>query len=196
MIYKVIAILILLAFHSCYGIKMLQQKKAGIQTDQLGKGKTDLPRIIENTLKICSFAIVIAELISVFFFDYENSKIIRVAGLIIACAGTLVFTKAVLDVKSNWRAGVSETDQTDLVTGGIYGWSRNPAFLGFDLMYIGVLMAFFNVPLLIITIITIVVFHLQIVNVEEDFLIVHFGREYIEYRNRVNRYFGKRAVRQ
>ena len=39
-----------------------------------------------------------------------------------------------------WRAGISETDKTELVTEGIYQISRNPAFLGFDLLYIGILL--------------------------------------------------------
>ncbi len=39
-----------------------------------------------------------------------------------------------------WRAGVSEKEKTELVTAGIYRWSRNPAFLGFDLLYIGFLL--------------------------------------------------------
>ena len=39
-----------------------------------------------------------------------------------------------------WRAGIPETDKTELVTEGIYQISRNPAFLGFDLLYIGILL--------------------------------------------------------
>ncbi len=34
-----------------------------------------------------------------------------------------------LTMKNNWRAGVSHTDKTELVTDGIYQISRNPAFL-------------------------------------------------------------------
>ena len=39
-----------------------------------------------------------------------------------------------------WRAGISETDKTELVTEGIYQISRNPAFLGFDVLYFGILL--------------------------------------------------------
>lgn len=41
------------------------------------------------------------------------------------------------------RKGI-KTDQTELVTNGIYRFSRNPAFLGFDLVYIGILLMFFS----------------------------------------------------
>lgn len=43
-------------------------------------------------------------------------------------------------MRDSWRAGISETDKTELVTEGIYQISRNPAFLGFDLLYIGILL--------------------------------------------------------
>jgi len=35
-------------------------------------------------------------------------------------------------------------------------------------------------------------FHLQIVNVEEDFLVATFGDAYVDYKKRVNRYLGRK----
>ena len=94
-------------------------------------------------------------------------------------------------MKDNWRAGVSKLDKTSLVTSGIYSVSRNPAFLGFDLMYIGILITFFNYCLLVLTIFTVVLFHLQIIMVEEKFLIKTFGDDYLYYCKSVKRYIGK-----
>ena len=196
MIYKIMACLILLIFYSVYVIKMLQQRREGIKTDNLGKGKKGFIRIIEVLLKICSYIIVVAEIISIIIYNQTINPYVRIIGLIIAALGTLVFIKAVIDMKNNWRAGISKNEKTELVTNGIYGWSRNPAFLGFDLTYIGIAMAFFNIPLLIISIVTVIVFHLQIVNVEEDFLIANFGQEYVNYKKSVNRYFGKKLTRK
>lgn len=95
-------------------------------------------------------------------------------------------------MRDSWRACVSKTDKTDLVTSGIYRFSRNPAFLGFDLVYLGILLMFFNLPLYIISLLAIIILHLQIVNVEEDFLIETFGEEYLNYKKNVCRYFGRR----
>lgn len=116
----------------------------------------------------------------------------RCVGVLIAVAGDLVFVVSVVTMKDSWRAGVSETDKTELVTDGIYRFSRNPAFLGFDLVYIGILLMFFNWILFFLSVFAIIMFHLQIVNVEEDFLIVAFGDDYIQYKNKVNRYFGRK----
>ena len=38
----------------------------------------------------------------------------------------------------------------------------------------------------------VVFFHLQIVNVEEDFLIEAFGNEYLQYKSKVCRYLGRK----
>ncbi len=62
------------------------------------------------------------------------------------------------------KAGVSKTDKTELVTNGMYQISRNPAFLGFDLLYIGTLLMFFNWILCFLTVFAVIMYHLQIVN--------------------------------
>ena len=106
--------------------------------------------------------------------------------------GVLAFIVSVTQMKENWRAGVQKEEKTNLVTTGIYSISRNPAFLGFDLMYIGILFSFFNWFLCFATGFAVVFFHLQIVNVEEDFLIEAFGNEYLQYKSKVCRYLGRK----
>ena len=59
-------------------------------------------------------------------------------------------------------------------------------------MYIGILLSFFNWYLCLGTCLAVVLFHLQIVNVEEDFLIEAFGEEYLEYKKKVARYIGRK----
>lgn len=59
-------------------------------------------------------------------------------------------------------------------------------------MYAGILLMFFNWILLAVTLFAMLMLHLQIVNVEEDFLITTFGDTYLEYRKKVNRYFGRK----
>lgn len=89
------------------------------------------------------------------------------------------------------RKGI-KTDQTELMTNGIYRFSRNPAFLGFDLVYIGILLMFFHWILLAASVFVGVMLHLQIVYVEEGFLKEVFGEEYLEYQKKVCRYLGRK----
>ena len=117
---------------------------------------------------------------------------LRICGAVIGALGAVVFVTSVVTMRDSWRAGVSKTDKTELVTDGIYQLSRNPAFLGFALVYIGILLMFFNPWLLVVSLFAMIMFHLQIVNVEEDFLLETFGQEYLAYKKKVNRYIGRK----
>ena len=192
MTYKIIAILIMIAFYGVYCIKLISQRKQGIQTNLLGKGKEGFVKAIEISLKIVTFIVPIVELISIYMNTYIEIIWIRVLGCILGILGVGVFVISILTMRDSWRAGVPNDEKTELVTTGIYAYSRNPAFLGFDLIYLSILFMFFNRGLLVITVLTVVMFHLQIVKVEEDFLIKTFGEEYLEYRKKVCRYIGRK----
>ena len=192
MIYQIIAIIILAVFYGCYFIKMISQRRKGIQTDQIGKGKVGFVKFIEVTMKIITIIVPIAEIVSIILNTSVLPLWTRIVGICIAVTGVAVVITSVVTMRDSWRAGVSKTDKTDLVTSGIYSFSRNPAFLGFDLVYIGILLMFFNLIQFIISVFGVVIFHLQIVNVEEDFLIDTFREEYINYKKKVCRYFGRR----
>jgi len=189
---SLITLALMAAFYACYFAKMIKQRKQGICTDQLGKGKEGFVKFIEVTLKITTYLLPVFQIISIFLYSGTLHIALRVAGVIVTAVGVFVFIISVVQMKDNWRAGVQREEKTKLVTTGIYSMSRNPAFLGFDLMYIGILFAFFNWYLCLATGFALVLFHLQIVNVEEDFLIEAFGDEYIQYKTKVCRYIGRK----
>lgn len=195
MAFKLISIAALIAFYGCYFVKMLHQKRQGIQTDQIGKGKTGFVKFVEITMKIAAVLVFTADIISIFLVEGHSFTPIRVTGAVMSVTGTIVFILAVRTMRDSWRAGVSKTDKTELITTGIYKFSRNPAFLGFDLLYIGILLMFFNWILFILTLFAVIMYHLQIVNVEEDFLLSAFGDEYLQYKKKVCRYIGRKRYR-
>lgn len=192
MIFKIITIGLMATFYISYFAKMISQRKQGISTDQLGKGKEGFVKFIEVTLKISTYVLPIIQLISILQYTGKVNVLLRVIGCVITTVGVLIFIISVVQMKDNWRAGVQREDKTNLVTTGIYSISRNPAFVGFDLMYIGILFTFFNWYLCFATSLVLVFFHLQIVNVEEDFLVETFGEEYIQYKKKVCRYIGRK----
>lgn len=189
---KIITLTLMAIFYICYFAKVISQKKQGIKTDQLGKGKEGFVKFIEIALKISTYILPVIQIVSIILCPVSSYKALKIAGVVITALGVFIFIVAVLQMKENWRAGIQKNTKTNLVTTGIYSISRNPAFLGFDLMYIGILFSFFNWYLFFITAIVVSLFHLQIVNVEEDFLIEAFGQEYIEYKKKVFRYLGRK----
>ena len=105
--------------------------------------------------------------------------------------GDVIFLISVIYIKNSWRAGIPDSDKTELVTGGIYRFSRNPAFLGFDFMCTGVLLMYFNPLTAVFSAFAAVMLHLQILQ-EERFLTERFGEAYIQYKTHTLRYLGRR----
>ena len=176
-------------FYTSYFCKMILQRKQGIQTDQIAKGDKP-PKVlrIEFLMKIATYLIVPVELISICGKVQMWDNFYCWIGIMIATVGILTFILAMLTMRDSWRAGIPESDKTELVTNGIYRFSRNPAFLGFDLMYIGLLISFFNLLHLIVAVFAIIMLHLQILQ-EEVFLGRVFGEDYVYYKEHTGRYF-------
>ena len=192
---KITAIVIMAVFYSAYLGKKSAQRRQGITTNQIGKG--DKPRkvlLIENIMGWATFSVIPIEIISVILYPkmtlipaLKSCPILQWAGLAIAAIGVVFFIVAMLTMADSWRAGIPDSDKTAFVQRGIYRISRNPAFVGFDMMYIGLLMAFPNIIHLLFAVFPVVMLHLQI-RQEEDFLRKTFGTEYEEYCKKVRRY--------
>ena len=139
---------------------------------------------------IATVGIIPAQLLSITFGWSHLSANARLTGFCVGMVGDLIFLISVLCMKDNWRAGIPANEKTELVTDGIYAYSRNPVFLGFDLQYLGVLLMYCNLLIGMFTVFAIVMLHLQILQ-EERYLTATFGRAYLDYRHRVFRYLGR-----
>lgn len=187
--YKSYALLILIIFYSIFFIKMLIQKRKGIKTRQVGSIKEKRIRIIEILMSVSTLLIVPIQLISIFLdYNYSNNCI-RYIGLFIGITGDIIFLISVITMKNSWRVGISKNDKTKLITNGIYKISRNPAFLGFDLMYIGITLLYSNILTIIFSLFAVIMLHLQILE-EEKYLEKNFKDEYKVYKSKTNRYLG------
>lgn len=107
----------------------------------------------------------------------ENCAVYR---LFRGLGGGCRFPEAVLCMKDSRCAGISEKDKTVLVTNGLYAFSRNPAFLGFDLMYLGIFLLYGNVLNGLCTVFAVVMLHLQILQ-EKKYMTDIFWQAYCEY---------------
>ena len=192
--YRLLALLVLALFYAVYFGKQLAQKRRGIQTRQIGRRKERTLHTVEVLMGIATLCAPAAQLLSIAFGWSLMPAGARFTGFLLGLLGDAVFLAAVLTMRDSWRAGIPDKDETTLVTDGIYRFSRNPAFLAFDLQYIGVLLMFFHAATLICTVFAMVMLHLQILQ-EERFLTAVFGQPYLDYRRRVFRYLGRRKVK-
>lgn len=189
--YWLLALVVLALFYGIYFGKMLAQKRRGIRTHQIGLRREKKLHLVETLMSVATFVIVPAQLASIAFGWSWMPAGARFTGFWIALLGDGIFLAAVLCMKDSWRAGIPKKDKTAIVTTGIYAFSRNPAFLGFDFMYIGVLLMYCNWLTIPLTLFAVVMLHFQILQ-EEPYLTATFGVEYLSYKKRVFRYLGRR----
>lgn len=190
--YKILSFIILIIFYGVYIAKMLIQRSKGIKTDQMAKGKKEKKLFLtELIMKIATYSVVLVSVLSIIFDKTAPNIAMLVLGIVLGLLGDLVFLISVVTMRDNWRAGIPQEDKTNIVTYGIYKISRNPAFLGFDLVYLSVLVLNFNFVLLLFSLFAMTMLHLQILQ-EEKFLEKTFGKEYLDYKSKVFRYFGRK----
>ena len=189
--YRLLALFVLAVFYGIYLIKQWMQKRRGIRTMQIGRRKDSQIHTVETLMGVATVGIIPAQLLSIAFGWSHLPASARFTGFCVGMVGDLIFLISVFCMKDSWRAGIPVKDKTELVTDGIYAYSRNPAFLGFDLQYIGMLLIFCNLLTGMFTVFAIVMLHLQILQ-EERYLTATFGTAYLDYRHRVFRYLGRR----
>lgn len=190
--YQIIMFFITSTFFLTYVIKQILLKKKGIEGARLAKGnKPRRTYRIERALLISTYTMAVIQYASIILENRLDLLIrlqtVRMAGIGIAFIGVCFFLSAVFIMKDSWRAGVEEDQDTKIVRKGVYRISRNPAFVGFDLLYLGTALSFSNIICIIAAIFMISLFHMQILE-EEKLLPQIFGPEYLEYKKRTRRY--------
>ena len=177
-------------FYAVYIIKMLLLRRQGINGSLLGKGdKPAGAKTIEKLLKAATGMGAAVQFASVLFPGYflVSGLLFSILGLIIMALGCIFFLLAIIAMKNNWRAGFNSNQNTNLVTRGIYRVSRNPAFVGFDLLYIGCALACPSWINIFVSVLAVTLFHVQVIG-EEKYLSGVFGEEYQRYQAKVRRY--------
>ena len=184
-------------YGSCF-FKTYSESKKGIAVNRLGIGeKSWKTRMIEVFLIFFSYGTAAVQLLSVLFYNRwemlledggnDGLPVGCLAGVAFAVAGTVFFLMAMGEMKENWRAGIDEGQHSSLVSGGVYRISRNPAFVGLDLFYIGFCILFSNGFMLLFAVLGIFTLHLQIKE-EEKYMEKRHGDKYKEYQRKTRRY--------
>ena len=87
----------------------------------------------------------------------------------------------------SWRLGIDRDAPGVLVTDGIFAWTRNPIYVGLDLLALGTSLVQGRLIVLALALVIAVMLHDQILR-EESFLARTYGDAYREYCARVRRY--------
>lgn len=90
------------------------------------------------------------------------------------------------NMKNSWRIGIDTETKTELITTGLFGYSRNPIFFGMIISLVGLFMTTPNALTVIFLIVGYILIQIQI-RLEEEFLIKQHGQNYLTYKQKVGR---------
>jgi protein-S-isoprenylcysteine O-methyltransferase Ste14 len=119
-------------------------------------------------------------------FTYRRQEDISFAGVALLVASFIWIVIAQNAMRQSWRIGIDLETKTELITTGIFSFSRNPIFLGIVVSLIGLFMATPNVFTLCLMVIGYASIRLQIM-LEEDYLTKMHGQTYLDYKRKVRR---------
>lgn len=192
MIMRYLLFILITTFYIAYFAKQILLRKKGIVTNRLAKGsKPKKTAIIETGLLLITYGMAVFQYAGFFLERYllplKLPTSLRWLGIVLAGFGVLFFILAITTMRDSWRAGIDESQKTSMVTRGVYSISRNPAFVGFDLLYIGSALATPGVVIAVMAAAGVLFMHLQILE-EEAYLPRIFGDEYVEYKKKTPRY--------
>ena len=192
-----LSLVLFLIFIFSYLTKLLILKnKYNIQANVLAKAKTDFKvQMTEALVKLSTFiwcvmwfSLSVSEsLISDWSNPLVRNDLLSSLGILVIALGLTVFIVAMISMKTSWRVGIDKGTKSSLVTKGIYRFTRNPAFVGFDLMFIGLFLTYPYILTFGIVVLNILAIHCLILQ-EEKHLKTTFREEYLKYFSNTKRY--------
>lgn len=118
-----------------------------------------------------------------------SAVLLGLAGIFIAGLGAMLAFAAQMSMGTSWRVGVVPGATGDLISGGLYRFSRNPTFVGQFLLLSGVALAIPSVPTLLSPLLFLWSARTQ-VRSEEAALRATLGEAYDRYAAQVPRWIG------
>lgn len=150
-------------------------------------GKSPINPIIFYSGKIAGYAIWIAllmKLIDAHVVGRLNP--LKSLALLLILFSLIIIVTSLVNLGASTRLGLPD-ENTEFKTDGIYKFSRNPMYLGFNMLSIAAILYLHNPVVLILGLYSIFTYHL-IICAEEDFLENRFNVKYQEYKRKVRRY--------
>jgi protein-S-isoprenylcysteine O-methyltransferase Ste14 len=115
--------------------------------------------------------------------NHIHIKIIGVLIMLFALIWTII---AQHHMSNSWRIGIDKNTKTELITSGLFRYSRNPIFFGMVLSLIGLFMVAPNAITFLVLLVSYLLIQIQI-RLEEEFLELQHGSSYLVYKQKVRR---------
>jgi protein-S-isoprenylcysteine O-methyltransferase Ste14 len=152
-------------------------------------GQATINPVIFYSGKICgylSWGILLGYIFNIIQCQGFQNTFLQTFSKVIAALGLMIVVISMINLGGSIRLGLP-TEKTTLKTSGLYRLSRNPIYLGFNLMSIAAMAYCMNIVVWVLGIYSMLTYHLIIMG-EEKFLAERFKDEYANYKKKVRRY--------
>ena len=155
-----------------------------------------LHRFAGKWYRLISIGLVATIVLYVFFdnvYSYLNPiswmeiPVIANVGMIILLISLIIVLIAQFQMGTSWRIGIDEENSSELVTRGIFQFSRNPIFLGMRLSLLGLFLVLPNTITFTLLLLGDVLLQMQVI-LEEEYLLERHGEDYKKYLQKVRRW--------
>ena len=172
-------------------IKVIMLRRVGIKANVLGKsGKTDY--VLIPVVLFFGYAALSA------FLDWPfpaiaskpfwDANILHWFASAICTISLILLGFSLKSFGKSFRMGIDRQTKNQLITTGVFAYSRNPVFVSFIIYFLGIFLGNSNMVTAALALLSMLMIHRQILR-EEVFLKKHYGEEYEAYCRRVRRYF-------
>ncbi len=165
-----------------------QMKREGIEAFHFGKlDKTDF--LIPPFALFYFYTIFAAafDLPSINRQRFFQSEAVGWLGVLFCLAGVMMLVWSIISFGKSFRVGIDTEHPGELITTGVFSFSRNPIYVGFAFFFLGQFLVFPNWTTLIYLSAAVWLLHRQVLR-EETFLKEHYGEAFSQYCRQVRRY--------
>ena len=152
-------------------------------------GKATIHPFYFYTGKISGYITWILFIFAVLYFPelkFNQTTWLNYFSYSIFCMGCIFIITSIIFLGKSTRLGLPDK-KTNFKMSGIYKISRNPMYIGFNLLTISSILLTLNIVVTILGFYSIIIYHFIIKN-EEKYLLEEFSSEYEKYLKKVRRY--------
>ena len=152
-------------------------------------GKATLHPLFFYTGKIFGYItwiLFILSIFNIFIISNQPNEFLKITSYALFAIGLIIVCISLINLGRSTRLGLP-LENTTLKINGLYRFSRNPMYLGFDLLTLASIVFTADIIIAMIGIYSIIIYHFIIIG-EEKFLEKRFGIDYISYKKKVRRY--------
>jgi protein-S-isoprenylcysteine O-methyltransferase Ste14 len=152
-------------------------------------GKTTIHPILFYSGKLSGYftwIILFLGLLGIDIFKPNDYGYTIYFSIILMAFGLVITTLSLLDLGNSTRLGLP-VEGTEFICNGLYRFSRNPMYVGFNLITIASMVNSMNIIIFILGLYSIIIYHFIILG-EEKFMEERFQDAYLDFKKSVRRY--------